>query len=79
MTTDTEGRYLDHDALLGYVYEFDCPNCHRTFRSTAPTLSAPTLCHGCYTGTRHRHRGRRGAAHTLPSIRRKYKDMEEGT
>jgi hypothetical protein len=43
------GRYLGHFADHGFLYAYTCP-CGRTFRSGAPELSAPALCHACYTG-----------------------------
>lgn len=50
MTFSIAGRYIDHSIDLGFVYEYTCPECDKRFRTSAPELSSPTLCHGCMTG-----------------------------
>ncbi len=52
-TSTIRGTLLRHDERTGnFVFEFICPLCFRTHRSSAPELSAPSLCHGCMNGWR---------------------------
>jgi hypothetical protein len=45
-----KGRFKEHTCDKGFVYEYTCPECGKDFVSVAPGLSAPTICHRCYTG-----------------------------
>ena len=47
---NSKGRYLHHSEAKGFIYEYQCERCRRQFRSVAPELSLPILCHGCYIG-----------------------------
>lgn len=47
---DVKGRYLGHSDKFGFLYEYDCSLCGRTFRQMTPDLNAPAICHRCFTG-----------------------------
>lgn len=44
------GVYVCHSIRSGFLYAYACPECGRRHVSTAPELTAPTLCHRCFTG-----------------------------
>jgi hypothetical protein len=53
METKTEfiqGVYLKHCENGGFTYQYVCSSCGRKFRERTPEVSAPCLCHWCFTG-----------------------------
>ncbi len=68
-----KGKYIKHSTSVGFVYEYTCERCKHPFRSTAPDVNSPALCHGCFVGN-HNERRR---THQRIDKRRKAKHLPE--
>jgi len=44
------GDGYGRDGHYTFVWRYTCSRCGRTFKASAPELSEPVTCHGCFVG-----------------------------